>query len=63
MTDLINVPERIEGWVHLYKDGSVSMIHSTKEKADQERRIEINYGFVNHVACKFISFTAGEGLE
>ena len=50
--DLINVPERIEGWVNIYP----TKIDDTKEKADQSAG-------GSRIACIHVSFTVGEGLE
>ena len=61
--DLINVPEKREGWIHIYKDGSVGILHDSKEIIDQERKTEIKYGCHPPIACIKISFTVGEGLE
>ena len=61
--DLINVPERIKGWVHIYKDGSVSAIYSTKELADQALKLERKYQCGEQVACHYINIPVGEGLE
>ena len=60
--DLINVPEQIEGWVHIYKDGSVSAIYSTKELADQTLELERKYQCGEPVACIYINILVGEGL-
>lgn len=53
--DLVNIPEKIEGWVNVYPD----MVHETKEVADNH-----NYkrGTPIRVACIQVSFPKGEGI-
>ena len=50
--DLINVPERIKGWVNIYSNS----IHSTKQDAD-------NNAGKGRIACTYIDIPEGEGLE
>lgn len=53
--DLINIPERREGWISVYPH-SVGNLHETKEQAD---RMAVG---AQRLACIHISFTEGEGL-
>ena len=55
--DLINVPERIEGWVNIYNEGDIMQLCRTKEMADKYASKQ------GRIACIKISFTVGEGLE
>ena len=50
--NLINVPERIEGWVNVYNTHK----HSTKQDAD-------NNAGNGRVACIYIDVSEGEGLD
>lgn len=50
--DLVNIPEKIEGWINIYPE----FIHNTKEDADEKAND------FNRIACKFISFKEGDGL-
>ena len=67
--DLINVPERIEGWANVYPDSESACMmsngesyislrgwHKSKEEADR-------HALRNRIACHYISITVGEGLE
>lgn len=58
--DLINIPEKIEGWVNVYKDHFGELKHGwlydTKEQATK-------FSAPNCIACIKVSFTEGEGLE
>lgn len=49
--DLINIPEKIEGWVNVYPE----IIYNSKYLADSS-------AFKHRIACGFISFKEGEGL-
>lgn len=53
--DLINIPERMEGWVNIYAY-TVGDLHKTKELADATA------GSNRRIACLHLSFTEGEGL-
>lgn len=59
--DLINIPEKIEGWVIFYKDGTVSKRLS--EETKNEYILPANKHKFNQIACIKVSFTEGEGLE
>lgn len=58
LNNLVNVPQKIEGWLNFYADGSFSQyLHSIRENAD-----DIAEGAKDRVACVKISYTEGEGL-
>ena len=52
VNDLINVPERIQGWLNIYN----IYIHPTKQDAD-------NNAGNGRVACIYIDVSEGGGLE
>jgi len=56
-TDLINVPERIQGWINVYGEGAIVQFHETKEMADKYASKQ------GRIACIKINYTVGEGLE
>jgi|SRR3972149_1681528 len=51
-TDLINVPERIQGWLNIYN----TQKYPAKQDAD-------NNAGKGRIACIYIDVTEGEGLE
>lgn len=53
-SDLINIPEKIEGWVNVY-DNFIMNYHISKENADK-------YASDDLIACIYVSFERGEGL-
>jgi len=55
--DLINVPERIQGWINVYGEGAIVQFHETKEMADKYASKQ------GRIACIKINYTVGEGLE
>lgn len=57
--DLINIPEKIEGWVNFYDSGEGSFRgYSYPSRADADRTAKDE-----RIACIKISFTEGEGLD
>ena len=52
--DLVNVPERVSGWMNLYH---VGQIYQTKERADKVASGN------NRIACIYVEFEEGEGLN
>lgn len=59
--DLINIPEKHEGWLNVYKPSllesfSTSHIYSNKKQADCG-------AICGRIACIKVSFTEGEGLD
>ena|SRR3990172_3501816 len=63
--DLINVPEKIEGWMNVYDECNWLYvrpnIHLTKAGAD--RYISGKRIGGKRIACIWVSFSVGEGLE
>jgi hypothetical protein len=59
---LVNIPERIEGWVNVYREGHnhpavrTSCIIHDRKRADSAARGQ------NRIACIKVSFEEGEGL-
>ena len=52
VNDLVNVTQRIKGWINFYTHSSIYDSHDDADKNAVDGRI----------ACKFISFEEGEGL-
>ncbi len=52
--DLVNIPQKIEGWVNIYPH----MVHKIKEDAN-----EIEIKSVGRIACIKVEFKEGEGIE
>lgn len=53
--DLINIPEKITGWVNMYDDYVITM-HKSKELADKYTHKS------SRIACIKVEFEEGEGL-
>lgn len=53
--DLVNIPEKIEGWLNIYEE---VYVHETKEAADRNTSDSSN-----RIACIKVSFIKGEGLN
>ena len=58
--NLINIPEKIVGWMNVYDEDNWQYIrpniHPTKAEADR-------YASRTRIACIWVSFSVGEGLE
>lgn len=61
--DLVNIPEKIEGWINIYKykchvpiEYTSGDIYTTREAADLGASFD-------RIACIKVSFTEGEGLS
>ena len=60
-SDLVNIPEKIQGWINVYQDTSPhkfirNNIYATREEATEAADGEA-------IACYYIDILVGEGLE
>ena len=55
-SNLINVPERVQGWMNIYPYYINGERYRTKKDADENASVD-------RIACIYITFIIGEGLK
>ncbi len=65
LCDLLNLPQKIEGWVNIYENYVGELVHITKEKADLATNTvddEDSRPAGRRLACVKVNYTVGDGL-